>query len=87
MTMERRSVIEKYIGKMSDRNMAYRLTLIELVRRGYKRVEARKMITKSHLGDRMFNDPVVFWHYDEQRWADWVIQDYDMLHAGEAITA
>lgn len=84
--MQRRSVIEKYICDMSDRNMAYRLTLIELVRRGYKRVIARKMLEQSHLGDRMFRDPVVFWHYDEQRWADWVIQD-DKAKSKKAITA
>lgn len=71
----RNSVIDKYIGTMSDRNMAYRLTLIELVRRGYRRVDARAMLENSHLGDRMFRDPVVFWHYDERRWADWVIED------------
>lgn len=71
----RKTLIDKYISKMSDRNMVYRYTLIELVRRGYKRVEARKMLEHSHIGDRMFRDPVVFWHYAEERWADWVIED------------
>ena len=53
----RRSVIEKYVCDMSDRNMVYRLTLIELVRRGYKRVEARKMLETSHVGDRDVQRP------------------------------
>ena len=71
----RKTLIDKYIDKMSDRDMVYRYTLIELVRRGYRRVKAREMLMKSHIGDRMFRDPVVFWHYDEKRRADWVIDD------------
>lgn len=80
-------LIDKYIDKMSDETMIYRYTLIELVSRGYKRAVARKMFNESRVYDRMRRDPVVFWHYDEQRWADWVIQDTEAQKKKEVITA
>ena len=82
----KRTLIDKYIDKMPDEIMVYRYTLIELVSRGYKRTDAKKMFRMSRIYDRMRRDPVVFWHYDEQRWADWVIQD-DKAKSKKAITA
>ena len=68
-------LLDKYVIKMSHERLAYVYTLIELVKRGYKRVEARKMINGSDLMKRLELDSIFFFHYDETRWADWVIED------------
>jgi len=68
-------LFERYIGKMSSERFAYACTLIELVKRGYRRVDAKKMIAKSDLMARLRFDNAFFFHYEEDQWADWVIED------------
>ena len=73
-------LLDKYVHKMSHERFVYTYTLIELDRRGYRRANAHKILEESNLGDRMFRDSMMFWHYDEKQWADWVIQDYEDIH-------
>ncbi|MBR3621735.1 MAG: hypothetical protein IKN43_00090 [Selenomonadaceae bacterium] len=68
--------VDKYAYDMSDERFAYVYTLIELVKRGYRRVDARKMIESSTLMGRLQLDSTFFFHYDETTWADWVIADW-----------
>lgn len=69
--------LDKYIDTMSDVNYVYRYTVIELVRRGFKLSDARKMIRTSSILERIQGeDGWVFFHgWDEKEWANWVI-DY-----------
>ena len=69
--------VDKYAYDMSDERFAFVYTLIELVKRGFGRKEAKKMIKTSTLMERLKLDSVFFFHYDEAKWADWVIADWE----------
>lgn len=72
-------LMDKYVRKMSNERFAYVYTVIELVKRGKTYKEAREMIKKSYLMERLRMDHVFFFHYAEDQWADWVIEDCEHL--------
>ena len=67
-------VLEKYMSKMSLPRMVHCCTILELMRRGYKYEDAKRLLKESNLlqmasssdeGDRRF-----VMHYDDEAWAD-----------------
>lgn len=54
-------------------------TIIEMRKRGYDRRKTMDMIKKSYLMERLRMDHVFFFHYAEDQWADWVIEDCEHL--------
>lgn len=53
---------------------AYMNTRSELLRRGYGLVEINKMLKNAKKVFELIKiDPEYFFHYDEDSWADWVI--------------
>lgn len=72
-------ILDKYIDKMSDERFYYTYVLIELVRRGYRRQDARKMITESKIIERCVKNPTFFNHYTPEYWADYVIDKVNKI--------
>ena len=70
------NVIDRYLPTMTAKNMFYRYTLIELVRRGYKRQTAKKIMLDTNIVDRAMKDPIIFFHYAPDQWADFVESNY-----------
>ena len=54
-------------------------TILEMKKRGYSRAESTAMIKRSYLMERLRMDHVFFFHYGEDQWADWVIEDCEHL--------
>ena len=69
-------ILDKYIGKMSDERFYYAYMLIELVRRGYRRQDARKMIEESKVLDKCTKNPLIFNHYPPEHWANYVEENH-----------
>ena len=64
-------ILDKY--KMTNERIVYCYTIIELAKRGYSYKNAKKTVMKSNIIQDMNDDPVFFFHYGPQTWADWVI--------------
>ncbi|MBQ3443341.1 MAG: hypothetical protein IKG61_02850 [Selenomonadaceae bacterium] len=66
-------VIRKYWRQMSPRRHAYCYCVLELMERGYKYRDAKKMVVESGYLDYAENHPSIFFHYAKEDWADWII--------------
>ena len=64
-------ILDRY--KMTNERVVYCYTIVELVKRGYNRKDAKNMVLKSNIIHDMNNDPTFFFHYGPQTWSDWVI--------------
>lgn len=65
---------------------AYMNTRSELLRRGYGLVETNKMLKNAKKVFELIKiDPEYFFHYDEDSWADWVIDAYNNDIPKEAV--
>ena len=69
-------ILDKYLDKMTDERFYYAYMLVELVRRGHRRQDARKMIEESDIFARAEKDPAIFYHYPPERWADFVEESH-----------
>lgn len=54
-------ILDKY--KMTNERVIYCYTIIELVKMGYSRKDAKDMVLKSNIIQDMKNDSVFFFHY------------------------
>lgn len=65
-------ILDKY--KMTNERVVYCYTIVEFLRRGYGLVEINKMLKNAKKVFELIKiDPEYFFHYDEDSWADCVI--------------
>lgn len=64
----------KMLDKMTDKEMVYRFSIIELYKRGYSIKDAKQMISDSGILNNIEpNDTLWTRDMDEKDWADWII--------------
>lgn len=67
-------LLRKYWRNMSDRRHAFCYSVLELMERGFKYKEAKRMVEKSSYLDYAEEHPEIFFHYSRKDWADWIIK-------------
>lgn len=66
--------IARYVLKMSDEHCLYRLTVIELCKRGFSLSMARRMVKDSDLFEHAKHSWRVLRDEDQSDWANYVIK-------------
>lgn len=67
--------MKKYLLKMSDEDFVYRMTVIELCRRGMSLCDARKAVRKSTLLSQAKKSWRIARDLDDSDWADIVMNE------------
>lgn len=75
-------VLYMMADRMTNKDLVYRMTVVELARRGYGIGAAKSMIRNSGILDLIKDDD---WYWtrdlDENDWADWVINNCSIKKA------
>lgn len=68
----------EYLDRLSDERYYIHSTIIELIKRGYSRKNAKNMLKKSKLTAWVFNKGMkwtCFHDMDTKEWADWIEEE------------
>lgn len=61
---------------MSNRRHVFCYSVLELMERGFKYADARKMVEESGYLDYTEKHPDIFFYYSRKDWADWIIEGF-----------